>query len=185
MALLSGAQQIFGINTSSITLSQRPTARGRVSQAGSFPACVWAAVTFAVSLTARSPSSRLKPVQSGRCPATATHHWRLGPHWPAKMAPSPAAANNWAGGVEHPVGNHHASQREGVQIFAALRRARFRRNGPPHDSIHAEDGMGGVEHWLHQPEFRGEMKTAALAWLALCPDPSTHRFRETGADRQP
>src|SRR5204862_6106431 len=27
------------------------------------------------------------------CPVTATQHWRCGPRWSAKMAPSPAAAN--------------------------------------------------------------------------------------------
>src|SRR5712692_8454955 len=41
----------------------------------------------------RSPSSPVKPVQSVWCPVTATHHWRRGPRWPVKMAPSPAAAN--------------------------------------------------------------------------------------------
>ena len=42
----------------------------------------------------RSPSFPLKPVPSGKCPVTATQHWRRGPRWPAKMAPSTAAANS-------------------------------------------------------------------------------------------
>ena len=41
----------------------------------------------------RHPSVPLKPVQVGWWPLTATHHWRSGPRRPAKMAPSPAAAN--------------------------------------------------------------------------------------------
>jgi hypothetical protein len=47
-----------------------------------------------VTPAGRSPSFPLKPVQVGWWPVTATHHWRSGPRRPAKMAPSPAAANS-------------------------------------------------------------------------------------------
>ena len=41
----------------------------------------------------RSPSSPRNQFSRARSPVTATHHWRRGPRWPVKMAPSPAAAN--------------------------------------------------------------------------------------------
>ena len=78
------------INTRSTTLSQRSDARGLVSQVSYFsPASGGAAVGPPV----RNHRLHLKSVHSAWCPLTATHHWRRGPLWPAKVAPSPSATN--------------------------------------------------------------------------------------------
>ena len=91
IALLSGAQQIFGsIRDQQLYRKDQLPARLPLLSGVLFsPASGGAVVTPA----GRSPSFPLKPVQVGWWPVTATHHWRSGPRGPAKMAPSPAAAN--------------------------------------------------------------------------------------------
>ena len=90
IALLSGAQQIFGsIRDQQLYRKDRMPAALSLRRS-LFPASGGAAVTPA----GRSPSFPLKSVQVGWCPVTATQHWRCGPRWPAKMVPSPAAANS-------------------------------------------------------------------------------------------
>jgi hypothetical protein len=91
IALLSGAQQIFGSIRDQQLYRKDQMSAGRASP-------------LRRSLLPRqrrrgwdsrrpAPSFPLKPVQVGWWPVTATHHWRSGPRRPAKMAPSPTAAN--------------------------------------------------------------------------------------------
>jgi hypothetical protein len=91
IALLSGAQQIFGSIRDNNSIAKMRCLRALPLLSGVlfFPAVGGAVVIPA----GQSPIVSLKSVQVGWWPVTATHHWRSGPRWPAKTAPSPAATN--------------------------------------------------------------------------------------------
>jgi hypothetical protein len=85
MALLSGAQQIFGslLYRKDRMPAGSPLRRALFPQQGQLCA-------FRRSVNIVSFENQFRPA---RVQSTATQQWRRGPRWPAKMAPSLAAAN--------------------------------------------------------------------------------------------
>ena len=91
IAFPSGAQQIFGSIRDHNSIAKIGCPRALPLRRSLFPRQRRRGSDSCRPVT---PSFPLKSVQVGWWPVTATYHWRSGPRRPAKMVPSPGAANN-------------------------------------------------------------------------------------------